>query len=124
MHPAANGNRRPRISEGPAAEFKRAFAGTCRDNDLVFAQPDGNNLQPDRVSQTIVRRLKNAGVSNASFHTHASHLLSHGVPLPAVSVRLGHADPNITARVYSHALPDDARRGADTWDSIVDGKVQ
>jgi len=57
-------------------------------------------------------------------HTHASNLLSRGVPLPAVSARLGHADANVTARVYSHALPADDQRAADIWDSIVGTKVQ
>ena len=35
------------------------------------------------------------------------------------SARLGHADPNVTARIYSHTLPADDRRAADVWDSIV-----
>ena len=52
-------------------------------------------------------------------HTHASMLLSNGVPLPAVSSRLAHADTNITARIYSHALPQDDARAADAWDNIV-----
>ena len=110
------------------AEIKKAFGGTYRDNNLVFAQPSGEHLMPDLVSQTVVRRLQKAGIPNASFHTlrhtHASHLLSKGVPLPAVSARLGHADPNITARIYSHALPDDDRRGADTWDKVLQTPVQ
>jgi integrase len=75
------------------------------------------------VSQTIVRRLEKAGIPDASLHTlrhtHASHLLSRGVPLPAVSARLGHADVNITARLYSHALPLDDRRAADQWDALL-----
>ncbi|HUE01583.1 MAG TPA: hypothetical protein VMR62_18565 [Bryobacteraceae bacterium] len=25
---------------------------------------------------------------------------------------------NITARIYAHALPDDDRRAADTWDNL------
>jgi integrase len=83
---------------------------------------------PDLVSQTVVRRLRKAGIKQASFHTlrhtHASLLLSGGVPLPAVSARLGHADANITARIYSHALPDDDRRGADMWDSVVKKQLQ
>jgi integrase len=60
--------------------------------------------------------MRKAGIKAGSFHSlrhpHASNLLSRGVPLPAVSARLGHADPTITARIYSHALPDDDRRAA------------
>jgi integrase len=41
------------------------------------------------------------------------------VPLPVVGARLGHADVNITARIYSHMLPDDDVRPADTWEKIV-----
>ena len=84
----------------------------------------GDYLQPDLVSQVIVRRLKKAGIGASMHslqHSHATNLLSRGVPLPAVSARLGHADVNITARIYAHALPDDNRRAADTWDSVVAG---
>jgi integrase len=70
---------------------------------------------------------RKAKIKEASFHTlrhtHASHLLSRGVPLTAVSARLGHADANITARIYAHALETDDKRAADTWVSI-DGLIQ
>jgi integrase len=43
-------------------------------------------------------------------HTHATALLSHGLPIKAVSQRLGHSDVGITLRVYAHVLPtDDAK---------------
>lgn len=41
-------------------------------------------------------------------HSHASWLLAAGVPLVAVSKRLGHADVGITANTYAHLAPDDA----------------
>jgi hypothetical protein len=34
------------------------------------------------------------------------------------------ADPNVTAQIYSHALPADDERSADTWDAIIKGPVQ
>lgn len=46
-------------------------------------------------------------------------LLSAGVPLPVVSKRLGHADPSITARVYSHNLHGDDIRAAEAWDRLI-----
>jgi len=109
-------------------EHRRLFGSDYKDNDLIFCQPDGSYLEPDLVSQVIIRRMRKAGIKKGSFHTlrhtHASNLLSRGVPLPAVSARLGHSDPNVTARVYSHALPADDQRAADVWDTIIDGPVQ
>ncbi len=39
-------------------------------------------------------------------HTAGSIALAAGVPLIAVSRQLGHANPNVTASVYSHLLSD------------------
>jgi integrase len=39
-------------------------------------------------------------------HTCASILLARRMPLVVVSRHLGHADPNITARVYARLLSD------------------
>ena len=38
-------------------------------------------------------------------HTFASLLLSQGTPITEVSSYLGHADPQITLKVYSHWIP-------------------
>lgn len=109
-------------------EHKRVFGADYQDRNLIFAEVNGDYLQPDLVSQTIVRRMRKARINDASLHTlrhsHASNLLSRGVPLPAVSARLGHANVNITAKIYSHALPDDDRRAAETWDTVIAGPVQ
>lgn len=109
-------------------ERRRMFSTGYQDHALIFCQPDGSYHEPDLVPQVVIRRMRKAGISAAIFHTlrhtHASNLLSRGAPLPAVSARLGHSDTNVTARVYSHALPADDQRAADVWDSIVDGKVQ
>jgi integrase len=105
------------------AEQRRQFAGDYKDNGLIFCQPDGNFHEPDLVSQVVIRRMRKVGIRGTSFHTlrhtHASILLSRGVPLPAVSARLGHADPSVTARIYSHALPADDQRAADVWENVI-----
>jgi integrase len=58
--------------------------------------------------------LARAGLPKLRFHdlrhTHATGLLSRGLPIKAVSQRLGHSDVSITLRVYAHVLPaDDAK---------------
>ena len=78
-------------------EAKRLFGPDYHDTGLIFCTPNGDFLKPDIVSQTIVRRLRKAGIKDASLHsmrhTHGSHLLSRGVPLPAVSARLDTQTP-------------------------------
>ncbi len=117
-----------RFQQEQQKEHRRLCGADSKDNNLAFCKVDGRFLMPDLVSQVIVRRMKKAGIKDASLHTlrhtHASSLLSKGVPLPAVTARLGHADVNITARVYSHALPEDDRRAADAWENTVQGPVQ
>jgi integrase len=108
-------------------ENQRLFGADYQSLDLIFCGPNGGYHRPDLISQVVVRRMAKAGIQGSMHmlrHTHASHLLSHGISLPAVSARLGHADPNVTARIYSHALPTDDQRAADTWDTIIDGPVQ
>ena len=39
-------------------------------------------------------------------HTYCSILLSLGVPIQTVSKYMGHSDPTITLKVYSHFIPD------------------
>jgi integrase len=93
------------------------------DLDLIFCEQNGNYLSPSLFSQHIVRRMKRAKISGASAHslrhTHATHLLSRGVPLATVSERLGHEDQTTTLRIYSHAVPKDDNRAAETWDAVM-----
>jgi integrase len=107
---------------------RKRLLGSDYKGDLVFCRPEGNLLAPDLVSQVIIRRIRKAGIADGSLHTlrhsHASNLLSKGVPLAAVSVRLGHSDTNVTARIYSHAMPDDDARAADAWETVITRRVQ
>ena len=57
-------------------------------------------------------------------HTHASQLLSEGVPMPTVSKQLGHANPTITLKLYSHALESDELAAAQGWDAAVGDVIE
>ena len=68
----------------------------------------------------LMRKVGLEGVSLHSLrHSHASSLLSNGVPIAVVSQRLGHADQNITLSIYSHALPADTRAAARIWNDAM-----
>lgn len=105
-------------------EQRQLFGPDYRaDLDLVFADADGNYLRPDPLSAAVSKIATRAGFTHVGLHSlrhsHGSHLLSAGVPLPAVSKRLGHSNPAITLKVYSHALQKDEVQAADTWDALM-----
>jgi integrase len=79
------------------------------DRDLVFAHPDGHPIHPDVFSQTFDRRVRSSNVPRIRLHdlrhTHATLMLSAGVPVKVVSERLGHATPAFTQTVYQHVMP-------------------
>lgn len=111
----------------PSPAFQRTPYALSDSFGFATQEQSDPRSHPALVSQTIVRRLKKAGIKGSSLHTLcqtlASHLLSNGVPLTAVSARLGHSDVNVTARIYSHMLPDDDARAADAWESVI-GPIQ
>ncbi len=45
-------------------------------------------------------------------HSHASMLFAAGVDIVEISKRLGHADPSITLKVYSHLFRSDDPKSA------------
>ena len=51
-------------------------------------------------------------------HSHASLLLSYGLPITVISQRLGHSDTNMTLNTYSHLLPQDEDKAIDILNNI------
>ena len=75
------------------------------------------------MTKAVRRVAKKAGFAGVSLHTlrhsHGSQLLSAGVPLPAVSKRLGHSNIYVTATVYAHALSSDESAAAEKWEAAM-----
>lgn len=87
-------------------ETLRVLAGRSGEPNarvFPFSQDDARNawrfvIRPEAGVSTGIR-------IHDLRHAHATFMLGAGQPLPVVSQRLGHSDPSITARFYSHALP-------------------
>jgi integrase len=102
---------------------KTNFGSAYQDNNLVFCKPNGGYYSPDRVGARVKEVLAKAGYPGFSLHSlrhsHASILLSNGVPIAVVSERLGHADQNITLGIYSHSLPTDKNAASRSWHNAL-----
>jgi len=99
------------------------FGPDYKNHNLIFCQPGGAYYSPDRLGARVVELMRKAGLDGVSLHSlrhsHATSLLSNGVPVAVVSQRLGHRDQNITLSVYSHALPADTKAAAKVWNDAM-----
>lgn len=90
--------------------------------DRIFLSPEGKPWPWHSVNamRIFVRTLEAAGIErvddagrqldiHALRHTAATRLARAGVGLVQAQRILGHADPKLTARVYSHLEPEDLR---------------
>jgi integrase len=117
-----------REHRGRQSKNRRLYGPDYRDDlNLVFATPEGDYLKPDSMTSKVCLLARKAGLNGASLHTlrhsHGSQLLSHGVPITAVSKRLGHSSVYVTATIYSHALSADEVAAADVWDTAIQSKI-
>jgi integrase len=107
---------------------RQLYSDTYADLNLIFARPDGQYYSPDRIGARVTEAMRSIGLQGVSLHSlrhsHASELLSNGAPITAVSERLGHASPNITLAIYSHALPADNQAAAKLWNDAMAEVVQ
>jgi integrase len=83
------------------------------------ARPPGHCVVADaRSDQQAQRAASNSGRSLPAArphdlrHIHATTLLRAGVPVHVMAVRLGHADPSITLRVYAHVVGEQLAEAA------------
>ena len=102
---------------------RQLFGPDYEDHHLVFCQPHGAFYSPDRLGARVSELMRKVGLQGVSLHSlrhsHATSLLSKGVPIAVVSERLGHADQNITLSIYSHALPADTKAAAKIWNDAM-----
>jgi integrase len=104
-------------------EDRLAAGPAWQDTGAVFAEEDGREINPGRVSGVFTRTVAAAKLPaiglHGTRHTHATMLLRDGVPVPAVAQRLGHEDAAITLSTYTHFVPADDVLAADATSRIL-----
>lgn len=104
-----------------AQAAKRLIAPVWDDQDLVLCRDNGRPIVPVSLQRWHWKARKAAGLPELRFHdlrhTFATNQLRGGVDVTTVSRRLGHTDPSITLRVYSHVLPDQQEHAAQVADA-------
>ena len=99
-------------------EWARLAETTVSDDAFVFSPyVDGSKpFRPDNVTGFFVRVRDKLGFTNVRLHDlrhfTATQLIGAGVDVRTVAGRLGHSDPSLTLRVYSHAIEERDRAAA------------
>jgi integrase len=96
------------------------------DGALIFPASPIDPVKPRRhwgISKVFSARAVKIGFGGLRFHdlrhTHATLLLQAGVPVAAVSARLGHANAAVTLGIYSHATTDSEAAAAQAAGALL-----
>jgi integrase len=108
------------------AEHWIAEAGSELPADaFVFSPfPEGTTpFRPDNVTSFFIRVRNEVGAPTVRLHDlrhfTATQLIGAGVDVRTVAGRLGHSDPSVTLRVYSHALEERDRAAASIMGGLL-----
>jgi integrase len=100
-----------------------AAADAYEDRDLIFADELGGLINPQRLTAAFGVLRKASGIRPGRLHdvrhSHATHLLTEGVPVHVVSARLGHSSPMVTLSVYAHVLPTSDEQAAEVIAAVL-----
>ncbi len=82
--------------------YEKRFYKPCKDTILF-------NVDTSNARTYLIRHAVKAGVKSIRIHdlrhSHASLLIDLGFSVLLISERLGHEDPSITLKIYSHLFP-------------------
>jgi len=115
----------PKLARLQQARDRLVAGGRWSNRDgLIFTHALGGPLHHRVVGDAFrIRVGRCPSIARISFHgmrhTYATMLLTEGVPLEVISKMLGHADINVTLRVYAHLDPKRAAVAAGRIDAAL-----
>ena len=112
--------------EGPKVSFRLIF--TAEQGGMVWRSNfNGKEWKPALAAAGLIPEAVDENGKYESAREHGMHALRHfyasalldaGENIKAVSEYMGHADPGLTLRVYSHLMPDSRERARRAIDSV------
>jgi integrase len=94
------------------AEMLRPLVAGKKRGQLIFTTPKGTRITHAHFYDRVWKPACDAaGLDprpglHSLRHSHATWMVSRGVPLPIVQVRLGHEDVRTTVGTYTHVTPE------------------
>src|SRR5262245_26912204 len=92
---------------------------------LVFCNPDGSPMSPDKLNRDRGRACKALGLPQVTLHalrhTHVSALIAANVEIVEISRRIGHGSPAVTLRIYAHLFKSTDAAAAAAIEAAIRG---
>lgn len=116
------------LHRGNVEDWAQQAEVTVPEDAFVFSPVlDGAKpFRPDNVTGFFTRVRDSLGLDDVRLHDlrhfTATQLIGAGVDVRTVAGRLGHSDPSVTLRVYSHALEERDRAAAEIMGRVLSPK--
>ena len=108
-------------------EQKMRLGNLWQDGDWVFTKWNGDIIFPDTIGDIFKKFLKRHNLPAIRFHDlrhlAATLLIHEGLNVRAVAGRMGHANPDVTMRVYAHALRSADKQAASIMEKLINKKT-
>ncbi|OPZ81643.1 MAG: site-specific tyrosine recombinase XerC [bacterium ADurb.Bin429] len=107
-----------------ALDRHRAATPHAQPTDWICGRADGSHHTPRHFTRYFERLATRLGLSitlHGLRHSHATTLIAAGVPVKAVSERLGHSTVVITQDIYAHVLPTMQDQAARAMEALWQG---
>ncbi len=107
--------------------LRDALGPAYNPENVVICREDGRPVHPTTLYTAFQKLVVRLGLPRIALHdlrhSHATHLLELGVHPKVVSERLGHSDPALTLRVYSHVMANIQEEAAQQTDELLRGAI-
>lgn len=94
-----------------------------KDPNWVFTTWNGYIMHPDSITDIFKKFIKRHNLPDIRLHdirhTSCTLLIQAGLNIRAVAARMGHANPNVTLAVYSHALQSADQKAANVLEGFM-----
>ncbi|MFA6670598.1 MAG: site-specific integrase, partial [Bacillota bacterium] len=108
-------------------EQKMRLGNLWQGEEWVFTKWNGGSIFPDTIGDIFKKFLKRHNLPHIRFHDlrhlAATLLIHEGLNVRAVAGRMGHANPDVTMRVYAHALRSADKQAANIMEGVINKKT-
>lgn len=98
-------------------ERKKLLGNHYHESKYIFQSVFGGCMKPDWLTREWKKFLKKNDlrelVLHSLRHTHATYLLSLGIPISTISKKLGHSDAYTTLKYYTGAVESDDKKSVE-----------